>query len=210
MVRPGPTTGSGVFGIRSAQSGDIGTAVAALGSAFAHDPLMLYLFAEHPTDVRAGAMDFFSILFAARIALNMQAYVLHQAGEVRGAVMGYDTSRPAWPSAITARWNRFEAGIPGFAARLAAYDRICAAHEPGEGHYYLGVIGVDLTLQGQGGGRALLDAFCARSSADPGSRGVYLDTANPASLQFYHNNGFELRGEGSLDGATIWCVYKRT
>ena len=210
MVRPGPTTGSGVFGIRSAQSGDIGTAVAALGSAFAHDPLMLYLFAEHPTDVRAGAMDFFSILFAARIALNMPAYVLHQAGEVRGAVMGYDTSRPAWPSAITARWNQFESRIPGFTARLAAYDRICTAHEPGEAHYYLGVIGVDPTLQGQGGGRAMLDAFCARSSADPASRGVYLDTANPASLQFYYNNGFELRGEGRLNGATIWCVYKRT
>ncbi|MBK8543473.1 MAG: hypothetical protein IPL62_07790 [Caulobacteraceae bacterium] len=52
--------------------------------------------------------------------------------------------------------------------------------------------------------------FCERSRADPKSRGVYLETANPASLQFYYKNGFELCGEGNLDGAPLWCVYKRT
>ncbi|MBL8551498.1 MAG: GNAT family N-acetyltransferase [Hyphomonadaceae bacterium] len=171
---------------------------------------MSCFFREYPDGVRAGAMAFFSILLRARLALQMPAYVLQQDGDVLGAAMGYDTSRPAWPASLVEEWRRFESDAPGLAARLAAYDAICAAHQPTEDHYYLGVIGVHPSLQGKGAGKALLDAFCARSRADPKSNGVYLDTANPSSLQFYYNNGFELRGEGALDATPLWCVHKRT
>jgi len=199
-----------MFEVRSARSGDVEGAVTALGEAFAQDPLMLYLFRENPNGVRAGAMAFFSILFRARIALDMPAYVLQQAGGLAGAAMGYDTSRPVWPEALASEWRQFERGVPGFAARLAAYETICEAHQPSEDHHYLGVIGVHPALQGKGAGKALLDTFCALSSADPQSHGVYLDTSNPRSLEFYYKNGFELRGEGRLDAAPLWCVYKRT
>jgi ribosomal protein S18 acetylase RimI-like enzyme len=199
-----------MFEVRSARPGDIQGAVTALGDAFYQDPLMSYLFRDNPKGVRVGAMEFFSILLKARIALGMPAYVLRQANGLPGAVMGNDTSRPAWPEALAAEWQQFERGVPGFAAQLAAYERICEAHQPSEDHYYLGVIGVSPSLQGKGAGKALLDAFCARSRADPRSHGVYLDTCNPRSLHFYYNNGFELRGAGSIDALTIWCVYKRT
>jgi GNAT superfamily N-acetyltransferase len=72
------------------------------------------------------------------------------------------------------------------------------------------VIGVHPSLQGKGAGTLLLEAFCAPSRSDPKSRGVYLDTANASSLQFYYKNGFELRGQGNLDGAPLWCVYRPT
>lgn len=199
-----------MFKVRKAESSDVGGAIAALGDAFAQDPLMLYLFHENPEGTRAGAMGFFSILLRARIALEMPAYVLVQGDDVLGAVMGYDTSRPEWPAPLADEMRRFEAPVPGFAARLDAYAKICEAHQPGEDHYYLGVIGVHPSLQGNGAGKTMLDAFCVPSRADPKSRGVYLETANPSSLQFYYKNGFELRGEGSLDAATVWCVYKRT
>ena len=81
-----------MFEVRSARPGDIEGAVTALGEAFDQDPLMLYLFRENPNGVRAGAMEFFSILLRARIALGMPAYVLQQADGVPGAAMGYDTS----------------------------------------------------------------------------------------------------------------------
>ena len=196
-----------MFKVRRAQSGDVGKAIAALGDAFAQDPLMLYLFHESPEGARAGAMGFFSILLRARIALDMPAYVLSQGDDVLGAVMGYDTSRPDWPAPLAEEMRQFEANVPGFAARLDAYAKICEAHQPSEDHYYLGVIGVHPSLQGKGAGKALLDAFCTPSLADPKSHGVYLETASPSSLQFYYRNGFQLRGEGSLDGATVWCVY---
>lgn len=199
-----------MFTIRPAESRDVSGAVAALGEAFAPDPLMAYLFHDNPKGVRGGIMAFFSILLRVRIALEMPAYVLQYGDDVMGAAMGYDTSRPVWPASLTEEWRMFEDCAPDLAARLGAYEMICDAHQPDEDHYYLGVIGVHPSLQGKGAGKALLDAFCEPSQSDPKSRGVYLDTANPNSLQFYYRNGFDLRGDGALNGAPLWCVYKPT
>lgn len=199
-----------MFRIRNANSEDNTAAMSALGDAFERDPLMLYLFRDNPEGIRAGITGFFSILFKARIELAMPALLLEHDGEVSGAIMGYDTSRPEWPKAVNDEWHQFEASVPGFAGRLAAYETICLAHEPKVEHYYLGVIGVRPSLQGNGAGKALLDLFCTLSRDDPKSNGVYLETCNPASLQFYYNNGFELRGEGRLDQMPLWCLYRRT
>lgn len=196
--------------ITTATSSDADTIVSALADAFAQDPLITYLFREHPNGVRAGATAFFSILLRARIALAMPASVLRQDSKILGATMGYDTARPNWPAPLAEEWRHLEASVPHLTTRLAAYEAICDAHQPSEPHYYLGVIGVHPSLQGKGAGKALLDHYCAQSQADPNSHGVYLDTASPSSLQFYYRNGFELRGEGRLDGAPLWCVYKRT
>lgn len=196
--------------IKPATTADAPRTIATLVQAFERDPLMLYLFAHHPRGIPAGIETFFSILLRARIALDSPAEVLVEDGEIRGATMGNHTAPPAWPPALNKEWAAFEASVPEFRERLEAYEAIYDAHQPDEIFYYLGVIGVHPSLQGKGAGKALLNSFCERSRADPKSRGVYLDTANAASLQFYYNNGFELRGEGSLDGAPLWCVYKRT
>lgn len=199
-----------MFEIRRAQSGDVEAALAALGDAFAQDPLMLFLFREYPEGPRTGAIGFFSILLRARLALNAPAYVLLHDGKILGAAMGYDASRPKWPAALAEEMHAFETNTPGFATRVEAYANLCDAYEPGDPHYYLGVIGIHPTLQGKGAGKALLEAFCAPSGPDPQSSGVYLDTTSPASLQFYYSQGFELLGEGRLDDTPVWCVFKRT
>lgn len=199
-----------MFTVRRAESDDIDAAISVLGDAFARDPLMLYLFHESPNGARAGAMGFCSILLRVRIALEMPAYVLQLGDKVQGVAMGYDASRPNWPVPLADELRQFEAETPGLATRLGAYGKLADAHQPREDHYYLGVIGVHPSLQGKGAGRALLGAFCAPSRADSNSRGVYLETASTASLQFYYKNGFELRGEGSLDGTPVWCLYMRT
>ena len=199
-----------MFEIKPATSADVPAATTALVDAFEHDALMLYLFAHHPRGIRAGIESFFSILLRARIEIDAPADVLLHDGEIRGAVMGNHTSPPAWPPALNKEWAAFEASVPEFRDRLENYEAICDAHQPDEIFYYLGVIGVHPSLQGKGAGKALLEHFCEQSSADPKSRGVYLDTTNPASLEFYYKNGFALCGEGSLDGASVWCVYRRT
>lgn len=199
-----------MFTIKPATTADAPAAIATLVEAFAHDPLMLYLFAKHPDGIRAGIETFFSILLRARLALDSPAEVLAQDGVLRGATMGNHTAPPAWPAALNQEWQALEARVPEFHERLAAYEHICDTHQPSEPHYYLGVIGVHPTLQGKGAGKALLTSFCERARADPKSRGVYLDTANPASLHFYNKNGFELRGEGRLGDAPLWCVYRPT
>lgn len=199
-----------MFEVRPACAGDVEAAVSVLADAFAADPLMAYLFGDAPGGPRASVLTFFSILLRARLDLEMPAFVLRCDGEILGAAMGYDTSRPVWPAPLAEEWLRFETGAPQLAARLAAYDRICETHQPSEDHYYLGVIGVQPSLQGQGAGKVLLDAFCQGSRADRRSHGVYLDTTNPGSLRFYYSKGFELRGEGRLDATPVWCVWQPT
>jgi GNAT superfamily N-acetyltransferase len=199
-----------MFTVRQAESGDVDPAVSVLADAFAQDPLMLYLFRDNPRGIRHGVAQFFTILLQARLALGMPAHVLMRDDQVRGGAMGYDTTRPVWPPALTEEWRAFEVGVPGLDERLAAYEKICEAHQPSEDHYYLGVIGVHPAVQGKGGGKILLEAFCGLSHGDANSGGVYLDTSNRDSLEFYRRNGFQVLGEGALDGAPLWCVYRRT
>lgn len=199
-----------MFAIRNATPADADAALAILGDAFADDPLMRYFFHDYAPGIRAGVIDYFSILLRVRLALGAPAYVLETGGAIAGAAMGYDTAPPAWPPAFTRDLRAFEAAAPNFPARYAAYEHLCNAHEPAGAHFYLGVLGVAPSLQGKGAGAALLNAFSAPSHADPKSNGVYLDTTNPRSLDFYLKNGFERCGEGKLDDVSVWCVFKPT
>ena len=58
-------------------------------------------------------------------------------------------------------------------------------------HWYLGVIGVDPSVQGSGVGRALIEHVVAR--ADAAGVPCYLETAQPRNVQFYVNRGFKVR-----------------
>ena len=196
-----------MFEIRPAEPADAEAVVAMLVEAFAADPLISYFF---PGGRQAGASSFFSILLRVRLALEMPVLVLSDGGKPLGVAMGYDASRPTWPASYTAEWRALEASVAGLVDRLAAYDAISDAHLPSESHYYLGVLGVHPSAQGRGAGKALLSAFCERSRADGRSGGVYLETGSAASLAFYSTNGFEVRGDGALSGAHVWCVYRRT
>ncbi|MEO8195449.1 MAG: GNAT family N-acetyltransferase [Thermoanaerobaculia bacterium] len=194
--------------IEEATTEDVEAAAGALAAAFAADPLIAYFFRTHPEGVGPVSRRFFALLLRLRIALRMPALVQKAAGRVLGVAMGYDTERPVWPAAFASAWQRLEDETPGFAARLAAYEAISHAHAPPAPHYYLGVLGVHPSAQGQGAGKALLAAFCRRSAADPLSAGVFLDTSQPASLEFYLRNGFTIRGEDDLDGTSLWCVFR--
>ena len=194
--------------IEDATTADVETAAEALTAAFAHDALVAYFFRTHPEGVGPASTRFFSLLLRLRIALGMPALVLRKGEAVLGVAMGYDSERPAWPEPFASEWLRLEEETPGLAGRLAAYETLSRSHEPPAPHYYLGVLGVHPSAQGQGEGKALLEAFCRRSATDPLSAGVYLDTGNPSSLEFYLRNGFALRGEDALEGASLWCVFR--
>jgi GNAT superfamily N-acetyltransferase len=194
--------------IRNAGPADVAAAADSLVAAFGADPLIAYFFHTDPRGIAVAARDFFSLLLRVRMALGMPALVL-VAGERRlGVAMGYDSSRPVWPEAFSAEWARLEAAPPGFAGRLQAYERLSRAHEPDAPHHYLGVLGVDPSVQGIGAGRALLEAYCDLAAADPRSTGVYLETSSRASLDFYLRNHFVLRGTERLDDTPLWCVFR--
>ena len=192
--------------ITAAVPSDVEEAVRCLTAAFAEDPITGFLLQYGPT-YRERVTQFFSLLMRARIDLNMPVLVARTKAGIYGAAMGYSTERPTWPAGLTEAWNRFEERTPGLTDRLAVYDDIAAKYEPSAPHYYLGVIGVDPSMHGQGIGKQLLQAFCALSAADKLSNGIYLDTANPLNVSFYESAGFTETGRGALENETLWCMY---
>lgn len=196
------------FALRDGRDADVEPVTHALAAAFDGDPLMRWFFAGHPDGPRAATRRFFTLLMRARLAIGAPVIVLEDGGEPRGLAMGYDTAPPDWPEAIDRDWADFEAQAPGLAARFDRYEAASRGFGPDGPHWYLGVIGVDPALRGRGAGRRLMEAFCARADADPASTGVYLETANPANLPFYRAAGFEVRGEGDLEGTAVWCLFR--
>jgi len=192
--------------ITSAVPADLEDAVACLATAFADDPITGFLLQAGP-GYRERVTRFFSLLMRARIGLGMPVLLARNAAAIHGGAMGYTTERPAWPKAVADDWDQFETATPGITDRMAVYDEIAGKNKPALPHYYLGVIGVDPTMHGLGIGAQLLKAFCDLSAPDRLSGGVYLETANPANVRFYERAGFEVTGQGSLGGATLWCMF---
>lgn len=196
------------FTLRPATVQDVAATTDALADAFAQDPLMGYFFGAHPDGQRAATRAFFTLLMRVRLAIGAPVILLEDDGVPRGLVMGYDTAPADWPEALDREWAAFEARSPGIVERFDRYEQASARFEPPVPHWYLGVIGVHPSLAGRGAGRMLMEAFCAKAAADPLSSGVYLETSSPASLAFYRKLGFEVRGEGELDGLPLWCVFR--
>lgn len=194
--------------ITTANPRDVEPAVNRLAAAFAADPITGFLLQAGP-GYRDRVTQFFSLLMRARLALDMPVLVARNAAGIEGAVMGYKTTCPPWPSGLAEEWDRFEAAIPGFTERIAVYDDIAQKCKPVDPHYYLGVIGADPSRHGQGVGTRLLQSFSALSAADALSSGVYLETANPANVRFYERAGFEVAGQGALGPSTLWCMFLR-
>jgi ribosomal protein S18 acetylase RimI-like enzyme len=89
---------------------------------------------------------------------------------------------------------------------FAIFEMMGVLHPP-EPHWYLPVIGIDPTHQGQGLGAALLDytlATCDREGTD-----AYLEASNPRNVLFYERHGFEVRAEIQAgDSPTLFAMVR--
>lgn len=192
--------------VLAAVPSDLPKAILCLTAAFAHDPITGFVL-QTGDGYPDRLSRFFSLLMRARVALDMPVLVAKDSSEIHGAVMGYSTLRPAWPSDIAEEWDRFEKATPGMVERLLAYEEIAEKFKPPAPHYYLGAIGVGPTAQGRGFGRQMLKSFCDLSAGDPLSSGVYLETAKESNLAFYESAGFVETGRGTLGSSTLWCLF---
>ena len=192
--------------IAAATPVDADQAVGCLVAAFADDPITRFLLQPAP-NYPERLTRFFSLLIRARLRLRMPVLVARDSSGIHGAAMGNSAAPPPWPSDLEDEWGGLERAFPGFNERADIYDQIARKSMPTSPHYYLGVIGTRPALQGRGIGDRLLRSFCDLSAADPLSRGVYLETANPSNVRFYERAGFAVIGQGSLGTATLWCMF---
>lgn len=86
-----------------------------------------------------------------------------------------------------------ERGVPSERqAEVAALLEEMARYHPTEAHWYLPLIGVDPTHQGQGLGGTLLQHALRRCDQD--HLPAYLESTNPANVPLYERHGFEIVG----------------
>jgi ribosomal protein S18 acetylase RimI-like enzyme len=192
--------------VAAAVASDLHKAVSCLTAAFAQDPITGFVL-QTGEGYEDRLTQFFSLLMRARLALQMPVLVARGESGIQGAVMGYTSLRPAWPTDMAKEWEHFEKSTPGLTERLLAYEEIAERFKPVSPHYYLGAIGVDPAAQGRGIGALLLKSFCDRSAGDQPSCGVYLETAKESNLAFYDRAGFVETGRGTLGSNTLWCMY---
>lgn len=86
---------------------------------------------------------------------------------------------------------------------LAAVEN---AH-PEQPHWYLALLGVDPTRQGQGLGRELLMPVLTR--CDREIEAAYLETQKPENLPFYERFGFKVLDEVGVPGSPpVWLMWR--
>ncbi|HSM60488.1 MAG TPA: GNAT family N-acetyltransferase, partial [Longimicrobiales bacterium] len=107
--------------------------------------------------------------------------------------------------------DRFQEGLArlreelGAAAygRLERFEEASAGNEPGEPHFFVGMVGVLPTHQGRGLGRRLLEAV--RDMARQAGVGfVALSTEDVRNVPFYLHLGLEVVGEADVDELHTW------
>jgi ribosomal protein S18 acetylase RimI-like enzyme len=112
---------------------------------------------------------------------------------------------PPWALVFEAR-GIVPAGPPTLVRALRGQAVLDAGH-PEDPHVFVSVLAVDPESQRRGAGRAMLGQVLG--DADARDVPVYLDTAKPDNLPYYHGFGFEQTGQGTLPrGAPIWYLLR--
>lgn len=73
-------------------------------------------------------------------------------------------------------------------------------------HWHLGPVAIEPCVQRQGIGTALLTAFCLHMDAYGAA--AYLETDQPANVQFYQKFGFAVIEEADVLGVPNWFMYR--
>jgi ribosomal protein S18 acetylase RimI-like enzyme len=130
-------------------------------------------------------------------------------GELRGVALCSLPDRVSPPEMDQLRERTWAALGPAARAR---YDRCVEVWTPlgvAVPNVHLNMIAVPPRFQGQGLGRALLDAVHALSLERDDSRGVTLTTEVEANVALYRHVGYEVMGRGTIaPGLETWGRYR--
>jgi GNAT superfamily N-acetyltransferase len=184
--------------VRSAVPADRDRVAATLADAFAHDPILSWMFGASPASADRITRLFDIVL---REEFRKPAHLVETMNDASGAAIWMDVGDSGMSNADIARnapqmLSLFRTGIGRTLRLMSAMD----ATHPKELHRYLYFVGVRQATQGSGVGAALLASVLDRCDAD--GIPAYLENSNPANAAFYARHGFvERPAEGFPKGA---------
>lgn len=204
---PGASRTVGVVGnkiltVRSARPEDRERIVALTVAAFATDAQLRWLF---PDDELYATMA--PLFFDTMVDLRLRGGHVDVNDSVDGAAQWNPPGGIDVPDAEQARaWANYqEMESDATSDRMKAFEAAFADHVPSDPHWYLGVVAVDPDLQGQGIGRAVVAAGCARADADHVS--CFLESTSAKNLPLYESLGFQVTGAVDLRGGPrVWFM----
>ena len=154
--------------------------------AFGADPITRWLFPE-PHQLISTFMPFVS-LFGGKAYDRDSAYVI---GNFAGAALWLPPGAEPDGEQIGELLQQ-NIPEPKLGAANSLFEQMEKFH-PDEPHWYLPLIGVEPTFQGQGYGTELMRP--ALNACDHEGQLAYLESTNPANLSLYERHGFRVLGE---------------
>ncbi len=186
---------------RHVRRSDLGEAAAVLGRSFFDDPLMGFLFPDATTRGEDLAV-LFELCLAAAMKRGNTFLLPGEKGPTGAALWSppdvevmSDEEGAAMGPIVGERYGG--AGLD----RMRAMGEAMAAHHPTDPHFYLWIVGVEPTRQGQGLGEALLGPVLSRCDNDVVP--AYLESTSPRNIGFYERLGFAVHSEFHPDGGPL-------
>ena len=183
MERPTPTE------VRDATAADAPLVVRTLTRAFAEDPVFDWVLPDPAARARYGPR-IFDMFFAGIEPAGMRLVT----PDCSAATL-WHAPNPPRQGGLRAMWQLWRAtGSALF--RFRRIGKAVEAHFPPQPFWYLHIAGADPARQGEGLGRAVVQAGLDRIGSAP----VYLETAKARNLGFYESLGFRVVDEWDVRG----------
>ncbi|NEQ97916.1 MAG: GNAT family N-acetyltransferase [Cyanothece sp. SIO2G6] len=181
-----------------------------LSAAFSQDPLINYFL---PEDSVAKQRSLKHLSGAFLNFAQPYGHIYTTADEPKGVAIwlppeAFQTALSQLQQAIASglivspffmRWSRIMDLISLVATEFQLHDKL--APEP---HWYLGMLGVSPSYQGQGIGGMLLQPVLEQ--ADRTKMPCYLETTTTAAVRFYQRRGFEVVHQERFAGREYWAM----
>lgn len=179
-----------------------------LFAAFEQDPLMLYFFGNEYQNLAKYVMQYLCNLAHLTNSPILGAFT---KGELKGVALITPPKiviQDRQKAIALADEQLAIAVSPTAIARIETYFQIMEANKPKQPHFYIDILGVMPESQGQGVGKALLEAVHKMSESSPQSGGVALDTENDRNLGFYKSLGYSVSTITNLDRLKVWSMFR--
>ncbi|MGH3636353.1 MAG: GNAT family N-acetyltransferase [Mycobacterium sp.] len=193
---------------RPARKADIRALSQTLGGAFYDDPVTMWILPDDKS--RAVRLP---RLFGAQTRHHHLAgggVEVACDGAAIGAAALWDPPN-RWQQSRRAQLAMLPSLIHTFGVRPAAAREVVEVmkrHHPEEPHWYLAVIGTDISVRGHGFGQALMRSRLDRCDAEHCP--AYLESSKPENVPYYERFGFTVTGEITLPGGgpSLWPMWR--
>jgi ribosomal protein S18 acetylase RimI-like enzyme len=193
-----------------ARRADIGELSRVLGRAFYDDPVSVWIMPDDKT--RAAHLRRFFATVTRHHHLAGGGVEVASDGAIGAAALWDPPGR--WKQTPREQVMMLPSFIRGFGLRLSigrkfgALLELMKRHHPEEPHWYLAVIGSDVTVRGKGYGQVLMRSRLNRVDAEHAP--AYLESSKPENIPYYQRFGFEVTGQIALPdgGPTLWPMWR--